>query len=397
MNKHVDVAIVGGGSTGSSIVYHLAKRGFTNTILLERGPQVASGQTSRSTALLRSHYSIPTVAKMAWDSYQFFKTKFEEELGTSSGFTKTGLLVCGDTVTEKALTANSGMLREIGIISKPIDLEEAKKIEPYLNVSIFTVIVSEPESGYADPSMTASAFASRAKELGSEILFGTNVQSLKKSSSKSYEIATNNGTVVADKVIIATGPWSKAMFAALGISVPIRPVRHPVAIFQRPEEYSGNHPLIFDFPRESYYKPEGKRFFYAGSLAAELDRVEIDPDNYNESVSFDEIAKLSEEAATAVPVMGTGGVYQRGYTGVYDVTPDQQPIIDEFSSSGFEGLYCLIGLSGHGFKLSPAFGRIMADFVTGERTTDYDRMIFKRSRFESGKLLESRYDLSTVG
>jgi sarcosine oxidase, subunit beta len=396
MNKEVEIAIIGGGSTGSSILYHLAKRGKTNGVVLEQGGQIASGQTSRSTALLRSHYSIPTVAKMAWDSYLFFKNQFEQELGTSSGFTKTGLFVCGDAVTEKALTANSDMLRGIGIISKVIDKEEVKKIEPYLDASIFSTIVYEPESGYAEPSMTASAFASKAKELGSEVLTNTKVQSLKKNS-KLFEIATNNGTIMAEKVIIATGPWSKAMFASLGIKVPIRPVRHPVAIFQRPEEYSGNHPLIFDFPRESYYKPEGKRFLYAGSLAAELDRVEIDPDNYNQSVSFDEVEKLSSEAATAVPIMGTGGVYQRGYTGVYDVTPDQQPIIDEFSSSGYDGLYCLIGLSGHGFKLSPAFGRIMADFITGENKSGYDRSIFRRSRFEDGRLLVSRYDLSTVG
>ncbi len=112
-------------------------------------------------------------------------------------------------------------------------------------------------------------------------------------------------------------------------------------------------------------------------------------------MSFDEVAKFSEYAAAVYPVMGTSGVYLRGYTGVYDISPDQQPIIDEFSSSGYEGLYCLIGLSGHGFKLSPAFGRIMADFVTGERTVDYDRSIFRIFRFEDGKLLESRYALST--
>ncbi len=397
LSKQVEIAIIGGGSTGSSILYHLARRGITNSLLLEKGGQVASGQTSRSTALLRSHYSIPTVAKMAWDSYQFFKNDFDTEIRAASGFQKTGLFVCGDSVTEKALGANSQMLREIGIPSDKIDADHAKKIEPYLNASIYSLIVFEPESGYADPSMTASAFANRAKELGSNVLTNTEVQSVKKSSDgKGFEISTNNGAVEAEKVIVATGPWSKAFFASLGIHVPIKPVRHPVAIFQRPEEYSGTRPLIFDFPREAYYKPEGKRFFYAGSLAAELDREEIDPDNYNQSVSFDEIAKFSEEASSAVPIMGTSGVYQRGYTGVYDVTPDQQPIIDEFSDKGYEGLYCLIGLSGHGFKLSPAFGRIMSEFVAGEKT-DYDRSIFKRSRFDEGKLLTSRYNLSTVG
>jgi sarcosine oxidase, subunit beta len=394
LNKEVKIAVIGGGSSGSSILYHLAQRGVTDTVLLEQGGQIASGQTSRSTALLRSHYSIPTVARMAWDSYQFFKN-FENEMSTECGFNQTGLLVCGDAVTEKGMVANSQMLRNIGIPSETIDRDAAKKIEPYLNASLFSLIVSEPESGYADPSMTASAFASKAKELDANISFNTKVLGIKKNS-PGYEITTSNGTVRARKVVVATGPWSKVLFASLGINVPIKPVRHPVAIFQRPEEYSGIRTVIFDFPREAYYKPEGKRFFYAGSLAAELDRVEVNPDNYNETVSFDEIAKFSEYAATVFPVMGTGGVYQRGYTGVYDTTPDQQPIIDEFSTSGYEGLYCLIGLSGHGFKLSPAFGRIMADFVTGEKKSGYDWSIFKRSRFDEGKLLESRYKLSTV-
>jgi sarcosine oxidase, subunit beta len=395
LDRDAEIVIIGGGSSGSSILYHLAKRGVTNALLLERGAQIASGQTSRSTALLRSHYSIPTVAKMAWDSYQFFK-RLEDEIPTSCGFHKTGLLVCGDAVTEKAMVANSGMLRSLGIISEVIDHEEAKRIEPYLNVPIFSVIISEPESGYADPSMTASAFANRAVELGAKVLTNTNVQDFKKSSS-GYDISTSNGNIRAKKIVVATGPWSKALFASLGIKVPIKPVRHPVAIFQRPEEYSGIRTVIFDFPRESYYKPEGKHFFYAGSLAAEDDRLEIDPENYNESVSFDEVTRFSEYVSAVVPIMGTSGVYQRGYTGVYDVTPDQQPIIDEFSNSGYEGVYCLIGLSGHGFKLSPAFGRIMSDFVTGEKTVDYDRSIFRLSRFEEGKLLESRYNLSTIG
>ena len=229
MDKQVEIAIIGGGSTGSSILYHLAKRGVNDAVLLEKGAQIASGQTSRSTALLRSHYSIPTVAKMAWDSYQFFK-KFEEDMHTSCGFRKTGLFVCGDAVTENALVANSQMLREIGIISEAIDKEEAKKIEPYLNVSIFTKIVYEPESGYADPSMTASAFAGAAKELGSNVLTNTQVQGIKKfSSEKGYEISTNHGNIRANKVIVAMGPWSKTFFATLGISVPIKPVRHPVA------------------------------------------------------------------------------------------------------------------------------------------------------------------------
>jgi glycine/D-amino acid oxidase-like deaminating enzyme len=247
MEKETEIVIIGGGSTGSSVLYHLAKRGVTDVTLLERGGQIASGQTSRSTGLLRSHYSIPTVAQRAWDSYRFF-SKFEEDISSSCGFRKTGLLVGGDAKTEKGLLLNSQMLRGIGITSESIDRDEAKRIEPFLDVSIFSLIVSEPESGYADPSMTASAFATRAKYLGSTVLMNTMVTSIEKGS-KGYEIGTDNGIVRSKKVIVATGPWSKALFASIGIKVPLKPVRHPVTIFQRPEEYSGNHQLIFDFPR----------------------------------------------------------------------------------------------------------------------------------------------------
>ena len=86
----------------------------------------------------------------------------------------------------------------------------------------------------------------------------------------------------------------------------------------------------------------------------------------------------------------------RGYTGLYDVTSDQQPIIDEFSKEGFPGIYCLIGLSGHGFKLSPEFGRLMASLVVDGKFTDYDISIFRRARFEEGKQFSSKYALSTV-
>jgi sarcosine oxidase, subunit beta len=95
--------------------------------------------------------------------------------------------------------------------------------------------------------------------------------------------------------------------------------------------------------------------------------------------------------------MASKGRYERGYSGLYDNTPDQQPIIDELSEFGYPGVRCLVGLSGHGFKLSPEFGRIMASLVIDGRFDDYDISVFGLKRFETGRLLRSRYSLSTVG
>ncbi len=397
MERRAEVVIIGGGSTGSSILYHLAKEGMKDILLVERGQQIAAGQTSRSTALVRTHYSHPTVAKMALLSYRYFKNFEIEVPGYWCGFVETGLLVGADSKTEHALKENVAMFKEIGIVSNFVDKDEAKKLEPQLDTSSFSTIAHEPQMGYAEPSTTASSFTQAAQFLGADVLLNTRVTSIEKGPRGGYSILTTNGEIIASKVVIATGVWSNPLFEKLGIKVRIKPVRHPVAIYRRPQEYQGNRPVIFDFPRSAYYKPEGQYLFFAGSLEMELDNYEIDPDSYNENVTFDEIMKFTQWVSEVLPVMGSGGKYERSYTGVYDVTPDQQPIIDEFSDEGFEGLYCLVGLSGHGFKLCPEFGRIMSQMVMKGKFRDYDVSIFRRKRFEEGKLLKSRYELSTIG
>ena len=185
----------------------------------------------------------------------------------------------------------------------------------------------------------------------------------------------------------------------LGVPVPMKVVRHPVAVYSRPDEFRGVRPCIFDFPQSAYYKPEGLSHLIVGSLEAELDEraPSVDPDNYDTDVTFEEIERLSTWTSRTFPIMSSKGRYERGYAGAYDDTPDQQPVIDELSVYGFPDLHCLVGLSGHGFKLSPEFGRIMASLVTQGRFPDYDISVFGLKRFETGRLMKGRYRLSTVG
>lgn len=396
--KETDVAIIGGGSTGCSILYHMAKKGLHNSLLVEKGPQAASGQTSKSTALVRTHYTNEIVAKMALLSYEFFRN-FQGELGgRTAGYVETGLIVGADEASTAAVKESVAMFHRLGIVSNMIDNEEAKRIEPMLDTSGFATIVYEPHMGYAEPSTTTAAFLSAARELGAEAIFRSKVTEIRKQRDR-YLLSTTNGEVRAKKVVLATGPWSKPILKSLGIDVPLKAVRHPVVIYRRPEEYRGNRPVIFDIPRSAYYKPEGGYLFVVGSLEPELDSSsgEVDPDNYPEGVTFDEVLKFSNLAAQAFPVMATKGAYERGYAGVYDNTPDQQPIIDELSDYGFEGLFCLIGLSGHGFKLCPEFGRIMASIIVDESFKDYDVSAFKVKRFEAGQPLTGKYRVSTIG
>lgn len=397
-----DVVVIGGGSTGCSILYHLAKAGVRDPLLMDMAPQLASGQTSRSTALVRTHYSSETLTRMALLSYRFFKDFAKELPGRSAGYVETGLLVGADDASVKALRENSAMHKSLGIDSRVMTPEDLSRsgVEPMLDPSAFSLFAYEPHAGYAEPSTTAAAFASAAVELGADVLTGTRATKIQRLGSRpgGYSLSTTAGPLDCRKVVIATGVWSKPLFLELGVELPLKVSRHPVAVFGRPVGYLGTRPIVFDFPRSAYYKPEGNDLFFVGTLSSELDAsgTESDPDAYNETVTYEEAADFSSSASVAFPVMGKAGTYRRGYAGLYDNTPDQHPVIDELSDRGFPGVFCVVGLSGHGFKLAPEFGRIAASLVKEGAFKDYDVSVFKLGRFEGGHLLGGRYSVSTI-
>ena len=401
--RHHDVVVIGGGSTGCSVLYHLAKMGVKGPLLVDMAPQLAAGQTSRSTALVRTHYSTEILTRMALISYGFFNDFGRELPGKSAGYVETGLLVGADEVSVRPLRQNSAMHKSLGIDSRVMRPDElaVSGIEPMLNADAFSLFAYEPHAGYAEQSTTASAFASAAVELGAKILTGTRANKVERVPSfkaGGYSVSTTGGPVSCRIVVLATGVWSKPLFAELGVELPLKASRHPVAIFGRPPNFLGTRPVVFDFPRSAYYKPEGNELFFVGTLARDIDTSgnDADPDAYDEGITYEEAADFSRCASAAFPVMAASGTYRRGYAGLYDNTPDQHPIIDELSERGFPGVYCVVGLSGHGFKLAPEFGRIVASLVTEGGFPDYDVSVFKLRRFEDGRLLGGRYGVSTI-
>ena len=390
------VVVIGGGSTGCSVLYHLAKRGVKGPVLVEAGGQVGGGQTSRSTALVRTHYSTEILTTMALKSYAYFRDFGREVPGRTAGYVETGLIVGGDDASERGMRKNVELYRRLGIDSQIVDSGDLAALEPMLRKDAFTISVYEPHAGYAEPSTTAVSLASAARDLGAKVITGASATGLKRTAT-GYTVSTSGGEIECQSAIIATGVWSKPLFERLGIKVPLRIVRHPVAAFVRPPEYQGRRPIIFDFPRESYYKPEGRSLLFTGTLGLEADAApESDPDRYDQGITDDERDRFSSLTMDPLPIMAKGTV-ERGYSGLYDNTPDQHPIIDEFAAYGFPGLRCVVGLSGHGFKLAPEFGRIAASMVVDGEFRDYDVSVFRLNRFEQGRMIKGNYPVSTIG
>jgi sarcosine oxidase subunit beta len=181
---------------------------------------------------------------------------------------------------------------------------------------------------------------------------------------------------------------------SVGVNLPIKASRHQVATYKRPDQFE-RHMVFAAFADAVYMRPETGQLMLVGSIEPEEAEQEVpDPDSFNERVDFDIVADYSERVARRYPVMEQG-VSAGGWASLYDITPDWHAIIGPLP--GLEGLYCAAGTSGHGFKLGPVVGEMMADLIINGEKPEADVNMFSASRFAEGKGVAGRYEYSIVG
>ena len=392
MPKTAEVVVIGGGINGSSIAYRLARDGVKNVVLLEKG-HIASGPTGRSSGIVRQHYTLPVLAQMARDSIRIFE-KFGEEIGGDAGFVQCGVVFfCGPN-DEAAMRKTIAMHHSLGIREEILTGDELRKMEPFLSSDDIAIGGYEPDGGYADPALAANSFAEAAGTLGVELQRRTRVTDLKISGGSIAGVVTDKGDISTHTVINVAGPWGNQIAEMAGAHIPIQPSRHPVVILQRPPQWRNSTPAWGDLVTGWYFKPERGAGLMVGSLSEAAHYAAADVDTYSTVPSYEETETYSEAALKRFPVM-IEGMAQGGWAGLYDVTPDSQPVIDR--TDEIKGFYCACGFSGHGFKLGPAVGIAMSELVRTGRCSTYDLSPFRYARFREGHLSRGAYEFSIVG
>lgn len=380
MGRTADVVVVGGGCIGASIAYHLARRGVRRVLLIEKD-RLASGSTGRSSAIIRQHYAFPTVARMARKSLEVFQ-RFGEIVGGECGFVRTGYVTAVGPADVDALAANVLMLQDVGIRTQLLAPLELKALVPELEVGDLGGAAYEPEGGYADPHATTTALAGRARELGAEIIQGITVRGLLQAAGRITAVSTDAGEVEAGAVILAANAWTPALARTAGVEVPVRPLLHEVAILIRPAESRPGHPAMADFVQGAYFRPEGEDMTLVGDIPHDPNAI-VDPDACPDRARPEAMTRFAGVASRRFPALAGAG-FKRAYAAFYDVSPDNQFILDRLP--GLEGAYVACGFSGHGFKHSPAVGELMADLVLDGRSRDpeLDLAFFRLDRFAGG-------------
>lgn len=352
-----EAAVIGGGINGVCVAWELARRGVRDVVLIERD-YLAAGPTGRSGAVVRCHYSTPELVKLALEGRWFFQNA-REIVGDDCGFRPVGFLAAVGAGEVEALTAKVAMQREAGLDVQLLFGDDIREVEPELERGEVVAVAYEPASGHAHPVQATRAIARAAEALGVEIRQGCAVIDVRVERGRVVGVDTSDGAIATPVVVCAAGPWTRQIVARVGHDIPTTILRNAMALFLRPPRFERTHPVLIDYVRRFYARPDGL-LSLTGSVDEAENQVVVDPDDFDRTVHAEEFRVFGERTGRAYPAM-KGASDRGGWVGLYDVSPDWLHLIDELP--GAAGLWILCGTSGHGFKLAPAIGRVMADLL----------------------------------
>lgn len=360
--RTADAVIIGGGVTGVSIAFHLTGAGVRRVVILERR-FLGAGGTGRSVGIIRQLYPTRETSQMVLRSLGVFE-HFAEAVGGEAGFVRTGALIGVSTAMRPTLEQTLALQRDVGIRAEIVDPGDLVRIEPRIDPAGLGAVLWEPSSGYGDPAAVTAGFAGAARRRGAMIEQGVEVVAIRREAGRVVGVDTAGGERIDSPVVInAAGLWAPRVGRLAGIELPIVVGRHPVFVVSRPPGFGTAHPVYLDLAGGSYVRPETGGLTITGSLTDDEAQHPMDADLLGAEAGFDEAAEALARTARALPGLAEAR-FNRGYAGAFDITPDWMPILDE---SPLRGFWIAAGMSGHGFKLAPAVGEMIAALVTGIR------------------------------
>lgn len=373
MKSHVQVAVIGGGVVGCSVLYHLTKFGWKDVVLIERS-ELTSGSTWHAAGGFHTLNADPNIAALQGYTIRLYK-ELEEISGQSCGLHHVGGLTIADSPERMDfLKAERAKHRHMGLQTELVGLEEIKKLSPITNTDGLLGALYDPLDGHLDPSGTTQAYAKAARKQGAEISLRNRVLELNPRGDGSWDVVTEQGTIVADNVVNAAGLWAREVGEMAGVYLPLHPMEHQYLVTDDiPEVFGGEKelPHVMDPGGESYLRQEGRGlvigFYEQACEPWAVDGTawdfghELLPDN------LDRIGDSLEEAYHRYPVLERAGI-KRIINGPFTFAPDGNPLVGPLP--GLPGYWSACGVMA-GFSQGGGVGLTLAEWmVEGEPSRD---------------------------
>lgn len=384
MSNTADVIIIGAGVHGASLAFHLAERGV-KPLVLEKD-FIAAGATGRSSGLVRMHYDLEPESRLVWVSFRDYFRMWKDRVGAGDcGFTRTGFLYIPHPGYEEQLKANVTMHQRIGIPAFVVDGEDVKRLAPSFYTEDIQAAAYEPESGYADPTATATGFLEAARQMGARLIQGCEVTGIIVSGGKVKGVNSTQGDFHAPIVVDAAGAWAAPVAALAGVDIPVTTWQHDTMFIRRPKEIGPSHPTAIDDANSMYFRPETGGLTLVG--LEDNNPLGEDPSGGSDHAKPGFVERAAERICKRIPIMEQGSLHSAhgGYDGISE---DQRALLGPL---GPEGFYLDCGHSGTGFKISPAVGLCMAELILDGEAKTVDISGFAPSRFAEGRHLKGEH------
>lgn len=376
------VVVIGGGVIGCSIAWHLARKGLTDVLVLERSA-VGSGATSRSAGLVaRGRLHAPAMATVARTRTAI--AELESVLGEDVGFRRVGSVrVAVSQAGMEDLVAMDAMLAAAGVEVRRLSGREAHELVPWLDAGHARWISHVEDDGYIDAYQLTHAYARAARALGVRIRAPVAVRGLLSAGARVTGVQTDDGPVSADVVINAAGAWAIPIAEGAGFPMGTAPVRSHYYITAAHDDCPRDHPLVYLPDARAYARPEVGGLLLgvqeAESRTYDARTLPADIGGFALSDAEDEWAELAEHATALrayIPQLDALPLAHH-IAGLSTYTPDGRFLIGQ---AGLDGFYVAGGCCGTGVASSGGIGAAVASLVVGERP-EIDLADFAPDRF----------------
>ena len=377
--KQADVVIIGGGIVGCSIAYHLTKIGITNVVMLER-KQLTSGTTWHAAGLvgqLRASRNLTELAKYTAGLFE----GLEKETGQATGFKQNGSIsIALNDGRYEELLRGASMAKNFGLDVQVISKEEIGQRVPHYNLDGVKGGVFLPKDGQVNPIDVTQALAAGARSRGAQIFENVKVTRILTNKGRATGVETNDGTIMADKVVMATGMWSRELGRSIGVNIPLHACEHFYIVSEPIAALPRNMPVVRVPDECTYYKEDAGKLMVGAfePVAKPWGGGGIDDEHAFVTLpeDMDHFEPILANAINRVPLLETAGI-QLFFNGPESFTPDNRYYLGE--APEVMDLFVATGFNSIGIQSSGGAGLMLADWIkNGHAPVDLNGIDIRR-------------------
>ena len=375
--KRYKTIVIGAGIIGTSIAYHLAKRGATGIAVLEKEINPGMGSTAKAAGGIRAQFGSEINIELSRHSIPAFEA-FPKEMGIDVDFFQVGYLWLATQESEMELFRKNVTLQQAhGINSRLLTPDEIAKMAPYIKMDNIIGGTFHDRDGYAPPADYVMGYHKKSKAAGVDYHLGCTITGF-----DGNRVETTQGTFEAETVVCTAGAWMGNIGTMLDLSIPVEPIRRQCFV-TGPIRNGLEHPIpmTIDFTSGIYMHSES-----GGVLIGKANKME--PSSFNEHVDYPFVEHMAELAMERTPILEEATI-QTSWGGLYGVTPDHHPILGALPQR--PGYSIAAGFSGHGFMHAPATGLVMAELLLDGHASTIDIDLLRFDRFEKNNLIKETH------